>query len=247
MPPDSEKIIILESVESTNNYAMALIQNKVAISGNGVFAYEQTRGKGQRGKEWKANAGKNITLSIIIEMQWLTVSHQFRLSVAAALGCYDFVSKYINEKVCIKWPNDIFINDSKAGGILIENVVRGTLWQWAVMGFGINVNQTNLDEIDKPATSFKKITGKDYDLPELLNKLHECTLKRVEQLHAGFFQKMLEEYNQHLYARDKKVKFKKENIIFEATIKNVSESGQLVTQDIFEKKFDFGEVEMINY
>ena len=70
---------------------------------------------------------------------------QFQLSVAVALGCFDLFQKYAVSKSFIKWPNDIFINDSKAGGILIENVIKGKIWQWAVIGMGLNINQQNFE------------------------------------------------------------------------------------------------------
>ena len=85
-----QKLIILETVDSTNNYAMALIQKGDAESGNAIFAIEQTKGKGTRNKYWKSNNGENIILSIIFEMQWLPVQQQFYLSVAVALACFNF-------------------------------------------------------------------------------------------------------------------------------------------------------------
>ena len=88
------------------------------------------------------------------------------------LGCLDFFSKYIKENVKIKWPNDIFINDRKAGGILIENVIKGNLWQWAVIGIGLNINQENFEKENLKAISLKQITGKNYDVIELAKELH---------------------------------------------------------------------------
>ncbi len=124
---------------------MAMVQSNTVSSGDAVFAMEQTNGKGRRGKSWKSKIGENIVLSIIIEMQWLPVRQHFHLSVAVALGCLDFFSKFIKNGVKIKWPNDIFIYDRKAGGILIENVVKGNLWQWSVIGIGLNINQENFE------------------------------------------------------------------------------------------------------
>ncbi|MEO7522681.1 MAG: biotin--[acetyl-CoA-carboxylase] ligase, partial [Ferruginibacter sp.] len=123
------KIIILDTVDSTNNYAMGMIEKDEAISGNAVQTLEQTQGKGTRGKHWKSAPGENILLSICVEMQQQPISRQFELVVAAALGVYDLIAKHINANINIKWPNDLFINDRKAGGILIENKIKGTLWQ----------------------------------------------------------------------------------------------------------------------
>src|SRR5690242_12978126 len=129
-----KKLLILDSVDSTNNYAMALIQKREIDGEMAIFAREQTQGKGRRGTHWQSNIAENIILSIAIPMQWLAVSRQFELSVAVALGCRDLLKNYVFTNLFIKWPNDIFLNDSKAGGILIENVIKGKIWQWAVVG-----------------------------------------------------------------------------------------------------------------
>ncbi|MEO6837369.1 MAG: biotin--[acetyl-CoA-carboxylase] ligase [Ginsengibacter sp.] len=240
---DSKKILILDSVDSTNNYAMALIQQEKLIQFKAIFAMEQTHGKGRRGKLWKSTKGDNIILSIPLQMQWLPVSQQFQLSVAVALACHDLVSKYATGHVSIKWPNDIFINDSKAGGILIENIIKGTLWQWTVIGIGLNINQCEFDNFNLKATSLKKTTDKIYDVLELADQLYAFVLKRIEELKSGHFFKMLETYNQNLFAREKFVKLKKENVVFETKIIGVSESGQLITKDSLERRFNFDEVE----
>ena len=238
----TQNIIVLEIAESTNNYAMGLIQKGSISSGTGVFAYEQTAGKGRREKSWVTVPGQNITLSIVVEMKWQPVLDQFPLSVAVALACRDFIAEKVENGVCIKWPNDIFITDSKAAGILIENVIKGTLWQWSVIGIGVNVNQGSFDEIDADVTSLKKESGKEYDILELARELQEMVLRRIEELKAGKFSKMMEEYNKHLYGRDKVVKLKKDTIVFETTIQSVSSAGQLITKDALERRFNFDEV-----
>ena len=239
----SNKIIVLEKVDSTNNYAMALIQKREANNGNAVFAMEQTNGKGRRGKYWKSNKGDNIILSITVEMQWLPVSQQFELSAGVALACHDFISKYSPPEPFIKWPNDIFINDSKAGGILIENVLKGTLWQWSVIGVGININQVDFEEYNLSPISLKQITGKDYNILQMAEELHALVLKRISDLQSGKFSKMLEEYNEKLFARNRLVKLKRQNIVFETEIIGVSASGKLITHDALERRFNFDEVE----
>jgi BirA family biotin operon repressor/biotin-[acetyl-CoA-carboxylase] ligase len=243
MPFAPENMLVLDSVDSTNNYAMALIQQGERDTIKPVFAMEQTQGKGRRGKQWKSNKGANIMLSIPIEMQWLPLSQQFQLSAAIALSCHDLFLKYRVSNVFIKWPNDIFINDSKAGGILIENVIKGTLWQWSVIGIGLNINQEKFEDFNLKATSLKLATGETYDVLKLAEELVSSVLKRVNELKSGKFEKMLEEYNQHLFARNKIIKLKKRNIVFETKITGVSSSGQLITSDAFERKFDFDEVE----
>ena len=243
MHSSANSFTILASVDSTNNYAMGAIRDGVAKHGGAWFSYEQTLGKGRRGKIWNTEKGKNVILSIAVRPAFLTVYQQFHLSCAVSLACFDFFKKYAGNPTKIKWPNDIFWNDRKAGGILIENIIKGNVWQWAVIGVGINVNQTNFNlHASFPPVSLKQITGKEYDIVELGKELHAAILKRYEELQKNGVEKMLTEYNQYLFSLDKKVKLKKANIVFETTVKSVSPQGQLITVDTLERHFDFDEV-----
>jgi BirA family biotin operon repressor/biotin-[acetyl-CoA-carboxylase] ligase len=237
---------ILDSVDSTNNYAMGMIRDGVATGGDAWFSYEQTHGKGRRGNVWKAEKGKNIMMSIAVPTAFLTVLQQFQLSVAASLACFRVFEKYAGEETRIKWPNDIFWNDRKAGGILIENVVTGNKWQWAVTGIGININQTIFNlEREFPPVSLKQITGKDFDIVELAKEIHKAFLGNVDALRRNKFDGMLAEYNEHLYRLGQKVKLKKGAAVFETVIKGVSPEGKLITSDSVEREFDFDEVRFV--
>ncbi|MEO9211187.1 MAG: biotin--[acetyl-CoA-carboxylase] ligase [Ginsengibacter sp.] len=242
MPIFHEKLILLDSIGSTNNYAMAMVQNNLAESGNAVSARVQTQGKGRRSKQWLASPGENITLSIMVEMQWQPIFQQFQLSAAVALGCYDFLTNYIPSGITIKWPNDLFFNDSKAAGILIENVLKGTLWQWAIIGIGININQMDFSGVQNRATSLQKITGVVYSVDLLTKELHHLVLQRIEMLSQQKFAAIMEEYNHNLYGKNQKVRFKKGAKVFETVIQKIAENGQLITKDSIERSFDFDEI-----
>lgn len=235
--------IILESVDSTNNYAMQQVHAGLARDGNAWFAIEQTKGKGRGARRWEANKGENIILSIAINTMWLRIYEQFQLSAAVSLACYDLFKNYDSAHTKIKWPNDIFWNDRKAGGILIENVIKGNIWQWSVIGIGINVNQTSFTIEKNQPVSLKEITGKEYDPVVLGRELHKHVIKRLNELKEHNFKRMLDEYNAVLYKKNERVKLKKQNIIFETTIKNVSDNGQLITVDTLERSFSFDEIE----
>jgi BirA family biotin operon repressor/biotin-[acetyl-CoA-carboxylase] ligase len=246
MESASNSFIILNSVDSTNNYAMGFIRDGLAKNGYACFSYEQTHGKGRRGKIWNSEKGKNIVLSIAVRMSFLTVYQQFYLSIAASLGCMDFFKKRAGDKTKIKWPNDIFWNDRKAGGILIENVIKANIWQWAVVGIGININQHNFNIKNAfPPVSLKQITGREYDVIELAKELQKAIMIRYKQLKSNDFEKMLNEYNQNLFGLGEKVKLKKGNIIFETIVKGVSPQGKLITNDALDRIFDFDEVEWV--
>jgi BirA family transcriptional regulator, biotin operon repressor / biotin---[acetyl-CoA-carboxylase] ligase len=232
--------IILDSVDSTNNYAMQQVQLGQATHGTTWFAREQTAGKGQRGKNWLTIPNHNIMLSTVVQ-PGLTVNRQFLLSAATALACYDFYKNYAAGDVSIKWPNDLYWRDRKAGGILIENVFRGQEWSWAIIGIGININQVQFDPVLPNPVSLKQITGQDFDAAQLGRELCVCLENRFKHLDDS----LLAEYQQALFRLHQPVTLRKGNIVFETTIHGVSATGQLLTRDAVERAFEFGEVEFV--
>ncbi|MBX2932962.1 MAG: biotin--[acetyl-CoA-carboxylase] ligase [Ferruginibacter sp.] len=234
---------ILDTVDSTNIYAMKQIHAAMATHGMAWFAREQTAGKGQRGKSWKSEKDKNIALTLVVEPGRLQFNNQFQVSAAVALACFEFFSNYAGDETKIKWPNDLYWRDRKAGGILIENIIQGKNWKWALVGIGININQTKYNDALKNPVSLKQITGKDFDVMELAKVLHGLLMKYINGLKQD--DSIISAYNQNLYKQNHLVTLKKEGEVFETVIKEVSATGQLVTVDARERQFDFGEVEWV--
>ena len=255
--PIGKPFIELQSIDSTNKYAMALVHGNELPEGQGeaqhgtaIFADEQTDGKGQRGRKWSSEKGSNIALSILLNPYPLSIPDQFKLSVCIAVSTWDLFSKYVADETKIKWPNDLYWRDRKAGGILIENVIQSSqstvgVWQWALAGIGININQSVFDPDLPNPVSLKQITGKNHEPLELAKELCSIIEKKYQLLIAGNFKTLFDKYQKHLYKKDEKVKLKKDNRVFETTIKGVSETGQLITQHSIEERFEFGEVEWI--
>ncbi len=222
---------------------MRQIQAGLATHGATWFAMEQTAGKGQRGKSWLTTPNQNIMLSVVI-VPGLLPNRQFWLSATVALACYDFYKKHAGDETAIKWPNDVYWRDRKAGGILIENVFRGADWLYAVVGIGINVNQVVFDASLPNPVSLKQITGKDFDAAALGHELCAVLERRFQQLQAEA-ETIMQEYQQVLYKLHQPVTLKKGAVLFETTIMGVSDNGQLLTKDVMEREFDFGEVELV--
>jgi len=240
----------LQSVDSTNNYALAKVHEGMAYHGDCFFARQQTQGKGQRGKTWVTEASLNILLSIVLKPQFLGVFQQFQLSACVAVAVHQFFSKYAGDDTKIKWPNDLYWKDRKAGGVLIENVISSRQsavgsWQWAAVGIGININQTKFPNDLPNPVSLKQITANNYDVVQLAKDLCALINNSYDQLKDEDFSIILDQYNKFLYKKNEVVKLKKDNRIFETIIKGVNHSGQLATQHAVEKDFDFGEVEWI--
>ena len=241
--------IELQSVDSTNNYALTQIHANMAQPGTCYFAHEQTSGKGQRGKSWATERGANIILSIVLKPDFLQPTQQFQLSASIAVAARQFFDGYDRDSIKIKWPNDIYWRDRKLGGILIENIIRskpeGGNWDWAVVGIGANINQTNFGTELKNPISLKQITGKNFDQIELAKKLCVSIDDFYRNLVKEETNAIIKMYNQFLYKKGALVKLRKDNRVFSATIKNVTPTGQLVVQHGIEEQFDFGEIEWL--
>jgi BirA family transcriptional regulator, biotin operon repressor / biotin---[acetyl-CoA-carboxylase] ligase len=234
---------ILDTVDSTNNYAMQQVQDGLAKHGRAWFANEQTAGKGQRGKSWTGEKGKNIAMSLVLEPVQCKITSQFHLSALVALACFEFLKQYAGDELKIKWPNDLLWCDRKAGGILIENKFQGKVWKWAVVGIGINLNQTRFDKDLVNAISLKQINGKNFDTTALAKELQSLLMKKLAE--APVLGEILQQYNQHLYKINELVTLRKTGVKFDTVIKEVSAQGRLITVDAIEREFDFGEVEWV--
>jgi BirA family transcriptional regulator, biotin operon repressor / biotin---[acetyl-CoA-carboxylase] ligase len=237
--------IELRKVESTNNYAMGLVHAGMAQHGTAVFAHEQTKGKGQRHKEWLSEPGKNITLSLIVYPFGLKTNQLFLLSMAVANGVHNFFSFYAGGETKTKWPNDIYWCDRKAGGILIENVIQGNNWKHAIIGIGLNINQTDFGDNSR-AVSLKNITGKTYDIVSLAKEELLTFLDLSFKEMTADTDKVIRNYHEHLYKWKETVRLKKDETVIEGYLKRVNTDGVLIietpTQEMF---FKVGQVEWL--
>jgi BirA family transcriptional regulator, biotin operon repressor / biotin---[acetyl-CoA-carboxylase] ligase len=243
--PIGVPFIEIHSVNSTNNYAMQQVQKGTAPHGAAYFAHNQYAGKGQHGKQWHSSTGENIILSVIFNTSYLQVSKQFSLSMAIAMAAHDLFSFYAVTNTYIKWPNDLYWCDRKAGGILVESIIRGKDWQWSIAGIGININQTIFDSSVLNAVSLKQITGKTHNPVQLAKELCNYLDQRYNQLINQGTKHLLAEYNSVLYKRGELVKLKKANVLLEVTIKEINEYGQLLAEAGTKQTYNAGEIEWI--
>ena len=178
-------LIELSTIDSTNIYAMAQIKAGLAKSGSCYTADFQTNGKGQHGRVWESSKGQNLLCSYILELNTLdalknwTPADQIGFSAAIALGARAFFAAFAGSETKIKKPNDIYFSDRKAGGILIENLVRGQEWTWAVIGIGMNINQTEfspeaLNSVSSNPISLQEITNQSWDIKKMQEHLSDA-------------------------------------------------------------------------
>ena len=153
--------IHLDEIDSTNTYLKNLPRdtNQPYVA---VRADYQTAGRGQRGNTWHSARGENLLCSIRHHPTFLRPDQQFILSQLIALAIHDTLSGLLpdaNEHLRIKWPNDIYWDDRKLCGILIEYELSGTAIEQAIIGFGVNVNQSDFGEA--PGDTTLRLPGRD--------------------------------------------------------------------------------------
>lgn len=238
-------LVKLTKVDSTNNYLKILLANtKPLPQGTVIMADEQFAGRGQNNNKWLSQAGKNLTFSIFLQPHFLAAHQQFKLNQAITLGITDCLTKILGNSCKIKWPNDIYFNDDKIGGILIENTVRGQKISESVIGIGLNVNQTIFDGYLKNANSLTNILGVNFDLMTLLGDILLAIETRYFELEIANNLDSL--FISRLFKLNQLCQFNNGKQIFEAKIVGVTDTGLLVLEtDDGLQSYNFKEVEFV--
>ena len=223
--------IRLKRVNSTNKYAVDITSKSKPIEGTVISASYQYDGRGQIGRFWESEEGKNITCSTILHPRFLQAHDQFQLNMAVSLAIHDFMCQYVDEKtfsIKIKWPNDIYV---KIAGILIQNTLKGRNISTSVIGTGININQASFsDHIPNP-TSIAKITQSEVDLELAFPWLFRFMTKRYLQLSKGYADNIRKEYLEQLYRKDEWAAFRyPDGNEFSGKIIDIDQQGQLIIQ-----------------
>lgn len=221
-------IIELDNTESTNNYAMQLIDGNTAQHGMTITARSQTHGKGQRGRVWADEPGNSLLMSVIVQPVH-SLSQQFLFNAAISVAIAKVLQNIAAEMpVYIKWPNDLILNDKKAGGILIENVLRGANWSYSVIGIGINVLQLHFPPELPHATSLLAATGNICDIPHLARQIRAAIIRAVST--TANDAAALAEYNAMLYRRGQQQLFIRDETELYANIVGALPDGTLQVQ-----------------
>ena len=240
-----QQLVYLPQCDSTNNIAHDLLIKNKATEGCVVVTGEQTRGRGQRGNTWEAEPGKNITLSLILKPSFVAVQNQFSLNIAVSLAVADLVKAFLpNQPLKVKWPNDLYYENKKLGGILIENTISNISLQHSIIGIGLNINQLSFSH--NQAVSLAQLTGKEYPLELVIEQLLTCLEVRYLELKQGKSAKQKFEYLQILYRYQEEYSYQTAEKVVKGTILGVADNGKLGLQVKNEiKYFDFKEISYI--
>ena len=212
----------INSTNSTNTLLKELIAK--GQEPEYIYAGYQTAGRGQTGNSWESEKDKNLICSILLPPD----KNLYFLNIAVGVA----ILRVIGEDFTIKWPNDIYWQDKKLAGILLENAMVGSQIKYSIAGIGLNVNQTVFVSNAPNPVSLKQITGREYDIDQLMNGLLEAVKSVLNEPEEVIWT----EYKAHLYRKEGYWPFEDQNETFEARIEDILPTGEIVLRDKNNKK-----------
>lgn len=195
--------------------------------GDVVWAERQTAGRGQRGHTWTSPASENLTFTLVLEPRFLPVGKQFLLSEAVSLALTDTFAEFgIDTR--IKWTNDIYADDRKLVGMLIEHSYSGDTLARSIAGIGINVNQTVFDPALPNPVSMALVAGRTFCREAVLDAFLGHMEDHYAQLEAGEEVALQNAYRARMYLLDKMHPFRlADGTPIRGAIRGVRPTGEL--------------------
>ena len=239
----------LDVVDSTNRYLRDEADN-LWVSGKeivAVSAAHQTAGRGLSGNVWQSTEGENLLMSILVRPGCtLEVANQFLLSQAiavslhAAMKCHGIDTR-------LKWPNDIYAGNSKLAGILVELDYSGAFVEQAIIGIGINVNQTEFPPMDRVPVSMKMLSGRDIPVDDVLRDVLSLFSYYYNEMRWGSKETIPAEYRELLLGFGEQREYIDAAGAFTAVIEGVEPTGHLLLRrsDGTLSRYAFKEVEQL--
>ncbi|MFM7019761.1 MAG: biotin--[acetyl-CoA-carboxylase] ligase [Aquirufa sp.] len=226
-----KKTKYLECCESTNLLGFQEALNAEIPEGFAWIAGQQTAGKGQRGNVWHAQANQNLLVSYLLKPDHELLFAQFYLSKAVAIGIVQGLQNWATENLgetlpfTIKWPNDIYLDGQKLGGILIESNFQSGKWAFSILGLGLNINQMEFDGLR--ATSLRKWmqNPQSIDISTVFNYVSSGIEKSYQDFCNQAFAELDENYHRELFRLNQWHTFEDKNGPFEGKMLRVNEQG----------------------
>jgi len=238
------KFHYLEEVDSTNIYAQsnlkAFNEDEITV----IYTYNQTKGKGQIGKSWFSGINENLCFSLIFFPKDLFAADSFKLLMRISLALQQAIANLTGIQTKIKWPNDIYYEDQKLAGILIQNGIREKKMNYVIVGIGINVNTMNFpDDLPNPI-SLAQIKSHPFELEPLVMKLAMAMGETLFDKQSA----LISAYKNELYRRNQWANYKSTNgIPFQGKILGVTPDGclQIEKRDSQIEVFNMHEIEFV--
>ena len=240
---DNKTYVFMTECLSTNDYLLKLLKKKSYEEGTMVNTSYQKGGRGQRNNEWLSEKGKNLTFSFLLEPN-IKLSNQFLLHIITSISIFKTLLKIKIKNISIKWPNDIYVNDKKIAGILIENIVYRKFIHKSVIGVGLNINQVNFGSLN--ATSIINETMKKHNLNQIIQIFKSIFNKEYLKLNSNKIHEEFDYYKNNLIGYQIEKKYEYNSGVIKGKIIDVLSDGILViqTKDSI-MKLNFGDIRLV--
>ena len=236
------KYIHIAETDSTNRYLRDYHDD--AEAGMVVVTTDfQTAGRGQGVHSWESERAKNLLFSVLIHPVNVAVADQFILSEVCALALKNALDAH-TDGITLKWPNDVYWQDRKISGTLIETSVSSEGIKRCIFGVGVNVNQQVFRSDAPNPVSLCQIIGREVDRDELLHTIIDCLQGNLERLYGGEQDSFRRAYHESLYHREGFHPYRDTEGVFQAEIIGVTRDGHLHLRDDKgrERQYTFGEI-----
>ena len=231
------KVIHIDETDSTNHWLKEHGEGEMVV----VTEY-QTAGKGCGTNLWESERGKNLTFSMMIYPEGIPANEQFHITEVTSVALCETLEHYIyNNKVEIKWPNDIYVGEKKICGMLIENRLQGSTIKDSIIGIGLNVNQMEFRSDAPNPVSIRQLTGQENDLEALLHQF----LAAFERVSVS--KTTSHDYRERLFRKGIPSLYEDKTGRFSATLIGVEPDGRLILQDEAgrQRRYAFKEIQFI--
>ena len=237
------KLIKIDAISSTNDFLKESYNNGKCSDGDLVLAKHQTSGRGQRDNIWISSPGNSLTFSVYKIFEHLTSANTFFISASVSVCLVRALEDIGIPDVSIKWPNDILSANKKIGGILIENFLKKNKLKASIIGIGLNINEFYNENLPF-AGSLEMVSGLKRDPEAVFNILKPKLEIALFSLNLISKNKSIKEYSQLLWRRNKLSSFETKDFNFKGILKNVTESGNLILEDIMGIRLELGSHEV---
>lgn len=230
-----EKWIYQSTSLSTNADITKSVSKNTPNANIVLYTYKQSEGKGQIGRKWHSDTNKNLTFSLLININQLLAKDQFHFNMIVSLALRDCLAEIVaqfdpQKDICkIKWPNDIYIKNKKLAGVLIQNTLADKYISKSVVGVGVNANTMDFP-VDLPnPISLAQVAGKEFDLKALFANVITAIEKKCFQYDRLSFSELKKQYIEKMYLLNERRTFtlSEKEIELEAEIIGITNQGKL--------------------
>lgn len=242
-------LIKFDAIDSTSAFLRKMMEETDVPDRTVVWALDQRNGKGQPGRSWETEKGKNLTFSMLCKFKSFRAKDHFILNILISTAIYRVLNAYGIPGLRIKWPNDIMSGKHKICGILIENQLAGQQLKKSIIGIGLNVNQVEFKNLPI-AASLYQLTGKYFELEPLLTNLVSEIAACLPSIVDSVTSELRSSYVNLLYGLNERLQFRdcEKDELFEGAIRGIDESGMLLVEQScgLQQAYTFRTIQLIS-